>query len=472
MSPAVDTGGASASASGAAPSHVAAPEPGRDERSSRGGGRGGGGGGGRGGGRGQSSGRALGSGRESGRGRGGVIRGGRGGVSRGRVGRQRNQAEPSTAHGSYAGYYRRRGADVATRLRLLERSWVDGKRVLDVGCNDGAIVMAVARGKAGPVRRRGREREEATDSSVPVRVVGVDIDAGLVEKARKGLRLTRELDGGGGLGDVDVEFFAGDFAKENVQKRVGTGFDLVTMLSVTKWVHLYGGDVGLRRFFRGAWNCLKPGGVLVLEPQMTKSYKRARANVRKTWRQDNPADAAILAAAVAEKDATKAAADAAAKAVAEVAGNDNDNGSGSGSGGGSGSGSGNGSGSERENGIANGSGSGSVGAVIGSSTGAEPDGSKRDPDSEPVKEYSGLVEPDFVSMKPEDLKDYLVSEAGGFSHMAMLRNINEAKHQPFNRPVMAFFKRVSGPEPTFAQPHTVGVVGSKPIEEAGAPEDN
>lgn len=53
-------------------------------------------------------------------------------------------------------------------------------------------------------------------------------------------------------------------------------YDIVLCLSVTKWVHLKHGDAGLEQLFRRTYACLKPGGWLILEPQMTRSYKQAR----------------------------------------------------------------------------------------------------------------------------------------------------------------------------------------------------
>ena len=39
--------------------------------------------------------------------------------------------------------------------------------------------------------------------------------------------------------------------------------------SITKWVHLNNGDAGLKRFFRRIFRQLRPGGRLLLEPQVS-----------------------------------------------------------------------------------------------------------------------------------------------------------------------------------------------------------
>ncbi|GLJ28356.1 hypothetical protein SUGI_0557920 [Cryptomeria japonica] len=51
-------------------------------------------------------------------------------------------------------------------------------------------------------------------------------------------------------------------------------YDTVLCLSVTKWVHLNWGDTGLICLFAKIWQVLRPGGILILEPQPWKSYEK------------------------------------------------------------------------------------------------------------------------------------------------------------------------------------------------------
>jgi 7SK snRNA methylphosphate capping enzyme len=46
--------------------------------------------------------------------------------------------------------------------------------------------------------------------------------------------------------------------------------------SISKWIHLNGGDDGLRRFFERVYATLIPGGTFVLEAQPRESYVKAR----------------------------------------------------------------------------------------------------------------------------------------------------------------------------------------------------
>lgn len=53
-------------------------------------------------------------------------------------------------------------------------------------------------------------------------------------------------------------------------------FDVVLLLSLTKWVQLNWGDEGLKRLFRRAFRHLRPGGILLLEPQPWESYRKRK----------------------------------------------------------------------------------------------------------------------------------------------------------------------------------------------------
>ncbi|KAJ3035311.1 hypothetical protein HDV00_004087 [Rhizophlyctis rosea] len=51
-------------------------------------------------------------------------------------------------------------------------------------------------------------------------------------------------------------------------------YDTILALSVTKWIHLNHGDDGILAFFRILYKNLKPGGLLILEPQEWNTYHK------------------------------------------------------------------------------------------------------------------------------------------------------------------------------------------------------
>jgi 7SK snRNA methylphosphate capping enzyme len=159
-------------------------------------------------------------------------------------------------HGNYAQYYGYRSGggragQLDPRLQYLRREWLAGKDVLDVGCNTGAFTIAVA------------ERYH------PRSVLGIDVDAGLVNRARAALDLRRS-----GTARGCVVFQVDDVSAAPAFVQDTPRYDAVLCMSVTKWVHLNGGDAGLMCMFRRIHALLRDGGVLVLEPQPWKKYRR------------------------------------------------------------------------------------------------------------------------------------------------------------------------------------------------------
>lgn len=74
--------------------------------------------------------------------------------------------------GNYNKYYGYRNPSNSEdpRVRLLRPEWFEGKDVLDLGCNSGHLTLYVAK------RLR------------PARILGLDIDGGLIHAARKNIR--------------------------------------------------------------------------------------------------------------------------------------------------------------------------------------------------------------------------------------------------------------------------------------------
>ncbi|KAG2035973.1 Bicoid-interacting protein 3-domain-containing protein [Suillus americanus] len=216
-----------------------------------------------------------------------------------------SQAVP--IYGNYHGYYSKRPFIRDPRLALLPTEFFVGKRVLDVGCNEGWVTCEIG-------QSRGAHQ-----------VIGVDIDDTLIRAAWKRRRTAWSLqspEGGNvneercpppkrqrllgdasttdngtpnyfpascehsygplpipdrGCGDFphNVTFRTVDWVKDEIPDDYDQ-YDVVLGFSISKWIHLNNKDEGLKEFFYRVHQCLKVGGVFVLEPQPWDTYSKAR----------------------------------------------------------------------------------------------------------------------------------------------------------------------------------------------------
>ncbi|KAK1228044.1 hypothetical protein PQX77_008923 [Marasmius sp. AFHP31] len=206
-------------------------------------------------------------------------------------------------HGNYHGYYTKRPSVTDPRLASLPKDTFTGKRVLDVGCNEGWVTVEIA------------QKYRAA------KVTGVDIDETLIRGAwRRRLSVwsqqapsspnskKRKRDDDQVPSESESDYFPASFEHmfgplpvppsqnrgkyvfpHNISFRVGDwvtdidavpedreGYDVVVAFSVSKWIHLNLGDSGLTSFFQRVHDVLKPGGEFILEPQPWESYRKAR----------------------------------------------------------------------------------------------------------------------------------------------------------------------------------------------------
>ncbi|XP_076867657.1 7SK snRNA methylphosphate capping enzyme [Brachyhypopomus gauderio] len=82
------------------------------------------------------------------------------------------QQQQKFQYGNYNKYYgyRNPGFSEDPRLHVLQPEWFQGKAVLDLGCNTGHLTLSIAK------------------SWRPARIVGLDIDEGLIRAARQNIR--------------------------------------------------------------------------------------------------------------------------------------------------------------------------------------------------------------------------------------------------------------------------------------------
>ena len=170
------------------------------------------------------------------------------------------------------------------RLTLISTEFphlLPHRHILDIGCNAGRTTVSAALHFSA------------------ASATGIDLDPALIVSAKSHLsfvysRLEPELHPEGRPrevyfpvsavqkhGQVPYPLHTEEFPRNvrfedaDVLQYGGEGVDVVLMLSVLKWVHLWGGDEGLMKVLGKVEGWLEGGGWLVLEVQEWASYEKA-----------------------------------------------------------------------------------------------------------------------------------------------------------------------------------------------------
>jgi len=179
--------------------------------------------------------------------------------------------------GNYQAYYGYRNTvkfqDV--RMDYLKKEWFAGKKVLDIGCNGGQLTLLVA---------RDFQAEE---------VLGCDIDERLIKAATININnYSVKPSGPHALAPGEESKFPENISfkthnyvpgceKEDVKEEY---YDVIMLMSVSKWIHLNWGDEGLKQTFTKIYKELKKGGKFIFEPQPWRSYGKVKKNCEKFFR--------------------------------------------------------------------------------------------------------------------------------------------------------------------------------------------
>ncbi|XP_012522535.1 7SK snRNA methylphosphate capping enzyme bin3 isoform X2 [Monomorium pharaonis] len=206
-------------------------------------------------------------------------------------------------YGNYNRYYGYRNPhhEIDPRLNVFaqRKELFLRKDILDIGCNIGHITLSVARDFGAksvtgididrtliniarknvkhyvncvqsPASNEDNDKRDSSDASffplsMPISYGPVDIPGFTKNKQHKGF-------------PYNVTFVQGNYVLENDSLLCAeqSQFDTILCLSITKWIHLNFGDAGLKQAFKRMHAQLRPGGVLVLEPQGWASYTKKK----------------------------------------------------------------------------------------------------------------------------------------------------------------------------------------------------
>ncbi|KAK7695758.1 hypothetical protein QCA50_000395 [Cerrena zonata] len=225
------------------------------------------------------------------------------------------------ASGPNTRYYSKRPFVHDPRLALLPRTLFHNARVLDVGCNEGWVTCEIAQSWGARkvigvdidetlIRAAWKRRRTVWSQTCPSGEASSNSQSPPSEphssppKKRRRINDVEETDGPSTSSLTDyfpascehmfgplpippsdehtssqfphnAVFQAADWVTTEVAHDA-EGYDVVIAFSISKWIHLNGGDEGIRTFFKRVHKVLSLGGTFILEPQEWNTYAKAK----------------------------------------------------------------------------------------------------------------------------------------------------------------------------------------------------
>lgn len=170
-------------------------------------------------------------------------------------------------------------------------------RYIDIGCNEGDLTLEIARllsdHLSTPLSNEPEQIENGTaitsqHTGENVVCIGLDLDADLIRRAQIKVEQDTKLL----LPKIQAEFSVLDVLHEDIVLKetlacttdcstasFNYNADFTTMFSTTMWIHIHGGDEGLREVLQKM--CTMTRYWILLEPQPSKCYGRAAFRLRR-----------------------------------------------------------------------------------------------------------------------------------------------------------------------------------------------
>lgn len=160
-------------------------------------------------------------------------------------------------------------------------------RYLDVGCNEGDLTLAVAERLKTLMCHASAKKPMAN-----VHVRGMDLDPLLIDRARAKVNgwehSSSIVNRYSGISFETVNVLQDGIPQGNAVDEDGYVADLTSLFSTTMWLHIHGGDDGLRRVLKQICHCTRHW--ILLEVQPSKCYGKAALRWRKKMGGQPPLD--------------------------------------------------------------------------------------------------------------------------------------------------------------------------------------